>query len=87
MLDVPHRRAVTENAWPAAFTASLIAFLGSFVYLAIAMSPRWNPPVDLRAGSDHRYWQIISTPPALWNAATTTVVILLFIWMCRARHV
>jgi hypothetical protein len=65
----------------------LLYLVVASVYLTMAMSWRWNPSEDLRAAADGRYWQIISTPPALWKAATTTIVILLFVWTCQRRRV
>ena len=92
-MDATHETAESSNKsadrdLPPLRLAHLLLYLVvASVYLTMAKSHRWNPPVDLRAAADSRYWQIISTPPALWNAATTTVVILLFVWTCQRRSV
>jgi hypothetical protein len=92
-MDAAHETAESskENADrvlpPLRLVHLLLYIVVASIYLTVAMSRHWNPPVTLLAASDARYWQIISTPPALWNAATTTVVILLFTWTCQRRNV
>lgn len=80
-------KCVDPNLPPLRLVHLLLYVVVASVYLAMAMSWRWNHSSDMRAPADPRYWQIVSTPPALWNAATTTVVILLFVWTCQRCRV
>lgn len=80
------KQCADRNLPPLRLAHLLLYVAVASVYLAMAMSWRWNNSEDMRA-SDPRYWHIISTPPALWNAATTTVVILLVCWTFQRRDV
>lgn len=72
---------------PLRLTHLFLYIVVASAYLAMAMSWRWNPSDTINGSVDPRYWHIVSTPPALWNAATTTVVILLVCWTFQRRNV